>query len=1074
MTGYGQQSSFYVVGGTLARDAPSYVQREADLDLYRFLSGGDFCYVLTSRQMGKSSLMVRTAVRLREEGAAVAVVDLTAIGQNLAPEQWYDGLLARVGQQLDLEDELEDFWLDNERVAPLQRWMRAIREVVLETIDKRVVIFIDEIDAVRSLPFSTDEFFAAIRELYNRRTEDSELLRVTFCLLGVATPGDLIRDTRTTPFNIGRRIELSDFIEDDAKQLSQGLGKNGTTGLELASRALYWTGGHPYLTQRLCRAIAEDESVKTKADVDRLCKSMFLSTSARQQDDNLLFVRDRMVRGRTDVATVLDSYGNVRSGKRVIDDETSPIVNHLRLAGIVRVQDGYLKVRNRIYENVFDKEWIISNMPDAELRRQRAAFRRGLIQAASVGAVIVIIMAALLVFAYRERNRAINEEKANRRLQYLANISRAQQAWEMANTKRLLDLLGNHTSPKPGQEDFRGFEWYYLWHLSHSELFTMDHDGWIYATIFSPDGKTVATGSVDGTVKLWDVASRKEKSRFNRKSCSVTSISFTPDGRPLALINSSGVIELWDVTSNERLKVFRGHEGDVEITVLSPDGRTLLSGSKDKTARLWDVATGRELFALLGHQDAVETAVFSPDGRLVATGSYDHDVRIWDVLSGRELATLKGVRSESLAKSFPPIAFSPDGKTLASGSPDSRIRLWDVATWTELEALEGHEGAVESLVFSPDGRRLASGGQDKTIRIWDVSLHEELVLLGDHNDWVESVAFSPDGNLLASGSDDNTAKLWDVSAGRGLGILRGHTDWVESVAFSPDGNELASASDDQSIKIWEKRSGGVLNTLNGHQGKVLSVVFSPDGKLIASGSDDKTARVWQVADGQCLKILNTENAEILCVRFSPDGRLLAAGGSDGFLRLWDVATGGSIASISAHGDRIYCLAFSPDGRIIATASADETVKLWDAASGKDIGTFSGNGEDFLSVAFSPDGSTLAAGSKDRTIRIWRVAGRQEIARLEGHANGIGSLVYSPDGKRLASGSYDRSVKLWDTTTWQDIMTIRDAWGGRSVAFSKSGDTLATGGLDNTIRLWRASTKEEAAAILNQIPPDVEQ
>jgi len=427
-------SNFYVTGGTLRYDAPSYIERQADRALLEGLLKGDFCYVLTPRQMGKSSLMVRTASKLREQGANVIALDLTAIGQNLKLEQWYNGLLLRLGQQLQLEDALDAFWQANERLGPVQRLFTALRAVAMKQRPGRFVIFVDEIDTVRSLPFSTGEFFAAIRECYNRRAEDPEFNRLTFCLLGVATPTDLIRDTKTTPFNIGRRVELHDFTEDEAAPLANGLRSGDRAPApardeevrQVLRRILDWTGGHPYLTQRLCRAVAEAASARPQALpggpngalVDRLCDELFLSTHARERDDNLIFVRERILRADADLVGLLDLYLRVHRGKPVADDPANPLVSLLRLSGIIRVERGRLQVRNRIYAEVFDRNWVITNMPDSELRRQRRAFRKGLVRGAGVALAALLLLGAGLVTYYSRRQA----QEAQRTIQNLGAV----------------------------------------------------------------------------------------------------------------------------------------------------------------------------------------------------------------------------------------------------------------------------------------------------------------------------------------------------------------------------------------------------------------------------------------------------------------------------------------------------------------------------------------------------------------------------------------------------------------------------------------------------------------------------
>ena len=399
-----QPASFFVVGGTLRRDALSYIERAADETLYRALQAGEICYVLTARQMGKSSLMVRTAARLRESSARVAVLDLTGLGQNLTAEQWYNGLIERAGQQFNLEDEVDNCWRRFPQLGPMRRFMRVLSDVILPVAEDRIVIFIDEIDAVRSLSFSTDEFFAGIRECFNRRSSEPSIERLTFCLLGVATPSDLIRDTRTTPFNIGRRIELTDFTEHEAMPLAQGLGADDSAGSAIVRRVIYWTNGHPYLTQRLCQAVAQ-EKTRNPSTVDRLCQELFLSSRARDRDDNLLFVRERILRSEVDKAGLLTLYARILDGKAVRDEETNPLISVLRLSGITRVENGLLKVRSRIYKEVFNQDWATSNMPGAEVRRQRAAYKRGIKLALAITLPLLVIgMAVAYWNLYSVRN----------------------------------------------------------------------------------------------------------------------------------------------------------------------------------------------------------------------------------------------------------------------------------------------------------------------------------------------------------------------------------------------------------------------------------------------------------------------------------------------------------------------------------------------------------------------------------------------------------------------------------------------------------------------------------------------
>ncbi len=356
-------AEFFRVGGTLHLDVPSYVPRPADDELLEQVEAGQFCYVLTSRQMGKSSLMLRTATRLRQQGVRPAIIDLSSLGtQQVSAEQWYLGLIKRLGLELKLPVEPETWWHDRNHLAPVQRFTDFLHDVVLAEVEGQVVIFIDEIDSTLGLPF-TDDFFAAIRYVYNRRASQPEYDRLTFVLLGVAAPNDLIQDPQRTPFNIGQAINLQELRRVDAQPLLAGLEQAWPgQGERLLDRVFYWTAGHPYLTQKLCRALVEipaDDMVEER--VDRLVDWLFFSEEARTED-NLQFVR-RNIEARPERRRLVQLYWQVYQGRDVAEDEQALLQNRLKLIGLVKGVNKRLQVRNEIYRCVFNVGWIQENLP---------------------------------------------------------------------------------------------------------------------------------------------------------------------------------------------------------------------------------------------------------------------------------------------------------------------------------------------------------------------------------------------------------------------------------------------------------------------------------------------------------------------------------------------------------------------------------------------------------------------------------------------------------------------------------------------------------------------------------------
>lgn len=354
-------TDFFVAGGTLAPSVPSYIKRPADDELFEVALKGQFCYVLTTRQMGKSSLMIRTARRLQAEGVQTAIIDLTEMGTSEA-EIWYLDLLTELADELGIETDPEKWWQERAALGHVRRFSNFLSDVVLQEIEDQIVIFIDEIDTTLSLPFS-DDFFTAIRATYNARAKNADFARLSFILIGVASPPDLIKDPTRTPFNIGQGIRLQDFsLENTAIMRSRLEAIYPGRGEAIFSRVYYWTNGHPYLTQKLCQALVQSEGESwTDEEIDLLTERLFLSEEARKET-NLQFVQDSL-QGHPLKRHLLHLYRQVFDGEAIREDEQSIEQNQLKLSGLVRTDDGILKTRCRIYRQVFDRAWIKANMP---------------------------------------------------------------------------------------------------------------------------------------------------------------------------------------------------------------------------------------------------------------------------------------------------------------------------------------------------------------------------------------------------------------------------------------------------------------------------------------------------------------------------------------------------------------------------------------------------------------------------------------------------------------------------------------------------------------------------------------
>ncbi|WP_250121592.1 NB-ARC domain-containing protein [Chroococcidiopsis sp. CCMEE 29] len=562
----------------------------------------------------------------------------------------------------------------------------------------------------------------------------------------------------------------------------------------------------------------------------------------------------------------------------------------------------------------------------------------------------------------------------------------------------------------------------HLWQVANVKqlLSWKGQTDWVRAVAFSQDGQILASASFSShDVSIYEVTTGQCLRTFQGHTSRIGSVTFSRNSLTLASGSDDGTLKLWSLSTGECLRTLQAQSNGVTSLTFSPDGQALVSGSNDGTLKLWSLSTGECLRTLQKHASGVHSLAFSPNGQVLASGSNDGTLKLWSFTTGECYKTIQehtgGVQS---------IAFSPNSQLLASGSNDGTLKLWSLTTGECYKTIQEHTGGVQSIAFSPDSQLLASGSNDSCVRLWHVSTGQCLRTLRGYRNWVMSLTFSPDAQTLTSGSNGSCVRLWDTTTGQCRKILYGHTSEVHSVDFSPDGQLLASGSHDRTLKLWSVTTGQCLKTLHGHTGQVWSIAFSPDSQLLASGSNDSCVRLWHVSTGKCLKKMQEHTTQVWTVAFSPDGQTLASGSDGGIVKLWDVTTGECCQTLQGHTSGVHSVTYSPDRQTLASGSGDGSVKLWNVATGKCCQTLQGHSSCIWSVAFSPNGQILASSSDDGSVKLWNVATGKCCQTLQGHSSCVWSVAFSPDGQTLASSSQDETTKLWDLNTGTCLKTMR--------------------------------------------------